>query len=241
MGLAQRQVTEVLVLKRMFKWASRPARKLLTENPATDWETPEPVAPLRPSYSVAEVAALENGVRPWLRPIVITLAWTGMRIEELVNLRWEDVDQKGRLLKVRVQEHWIPKGRRDRNVPLHPKVLKAILAQPRTKKESVFSGARGGKIKESYALACLKTDQERLGISQNDLHGFRRFFATRMMRAGVDPDTVRQWGGWTSLETMLRYLAELKATESTKIMDRAVQQLQLLEEPSENGVGSLVR
>jgi hypothetical protein len=29
-----------------------------------------------------------------------------------------------------------------------------------------------------------------------------------MMRAGVNAETVRQWGGWKTLETMLRYLDE---------------------------------
>lgn len=58
-----------------------------------------------------------------------------------------------------------------------------------------------------------------------DLHGFRRFFATTMMKAGVDTNTVREWGGWKSLETMLRYLADGSAADGVKAMKDAVQRL----------------
>lgn len=84
--------TDALVIKGAMKWAAKPARKLLVSNPALDWETPEPVKPKRRTYKAEEVAALESGVRRWLRPIITTLAWTGMRIDELANLRWQDID-----------------------------------------------------------------------------------------------------------------------------------------------------
>jgi hypothetical protein len=36
---------------------------------------------------------------------------------------------------------------------------------------------------------------------------------------------VRQWGGWKSLETMLRYLADVNVTDSVQAMDTAVRRL----------------
>ena len=89
----------------------------------------------------------------------------------------------------------------------------------------VIAGPRGGTLKESFALQCLKKDQEKLGLSPGDLHGFRRFFATTMMRAGVDAETVRQWGGWKSLETMLRYLADVDVRDSVQAMHDAAKRL----------------
>jgi integrase len=77
---------------------------LLVANPALDWETPEPVKSKRKAYSAAEVTKLETGVHEWLRPILVTLAWTGMRIDELINLRWKDVDFDHQVIRVRVQE-----------------------------------------------------------------------------------------------------------------------------------------
>ena len=216
--------TDALVIKGAFKWAAKASRKMLKVNPALDWETPEPVKPKRKAYTPEEVTKLESGVRPWLRPIVTTLAWTGMRIDELINLRWkEDIDFAQRVIHIRIQEGWKPKGRRDRTVPMHPKVEMALKQQHVG--QHVFTAVRGGELGESYVLKVLKRDQKKLKLPDGDLHGFRRFFATSMMRAGVDAETVRQWGGWKSLETMLRYLADVEVKDSVRAMDLAVKRL----------------
>lgn len=214
---------DVLVVKNALKWGSRASRAYFKINPALDWETPEPVKPKRRCYTADEVAKLEVGVRNWLKPIVITLAWTGMRIGELIHLRWQDLDFTQKVIHIRMREDWKPKGRADRMVPMHPKVEAILKAQPVGM--YVFSGGQGGRVKENFALKCLKTDQGKLSLPTCDLHGFRRFFATSMLKAGVNVDTVRQWGGWKSLETMLRYLADVDVKDSVKAMETAAKQL----------------
>ena len=214
---------DALVIKGALKWAAKLSRGLLAANPALDWETPEPVKPKRPCYTPEQVLKMETGVREWLRPIVVTLAWTGVRIGELINLRWKDVDLPKRLIHVRVREDWKPKGRTDRTVPMHPKVEAVVRSQPVG--GFLFSGPRGGKLKENFVLKCLRRDQRDLGLAEGDLHGLRRFFATQMMRAGVDAEMVRQWGGWKSLETMMRYLEDVKAEDSVEVMDRVAERL----------------
>jgi integrase len=106
---------------------------------------------------------------------------------------------------------------------MHPKV-EAVLRKQRIG-EYVFSGVNGGRIGESFTLKALKSDQAKLKLTDGDLHGFRRFFATSMMRAGIDAETVRQWGRWKSLETMLRYLADVDVKDSVQAMELAVQRL----------------
>ena len=216
-----------IIVKSLFKWASKwaskSARGYLAVNPALDWETPAPVKPKRPTYSADDVARMEIGVRAWLRPVVIVLAWTGMRIGELVNLRWKDVDLDHRLIHISVQEAWKPKGRRDRTVPMHPKVEAALRNQPVG--EYVFAGPNGGRLADRCTRRALKQDQPKLGVNVGDQHAFRRFFATTMIRNGVDVETVRQWGGWKSLKTMLRYLADVEAPDSVKAMDAAVDRI----------------
>jgi len=161
---------------------------------------------------------MENGVRQWLRPIVTVLAWTGMRISELVNLRWQDVDFERRLIHIRVQESWKPKGKRDRVVPMYPTVEAVLRSLPIG--PYVFASARGKQLMPRVSRRALKEDQIKLGMPAGDQHGFRRFFATTMIRNGVDVETVRQWGGWKSLNTMLRYLADVNASDSVNAMDQ---------------------
>lgn len=214
---------DILTIKGLLKWASKVSRGLLSANPACDWETPEPVTPKRRCYEPEEVKAMLAGVRDWLRPVVTTLAYTGMRIGELINLRWEDVDLSKKLIHIRVREDWRPKGRADRSVPMHPQV-EAVLRMQRVGRY-VFNGPLGGRLKETHVLKSLRADQRRLKLREGDLHSFRRYFATQMMRSGVDAETVRQWGGWKSLETMMRYLQDVKAEDSVEAMRRAAERL----------------
>ena len=188
--------SNAIVVKGAFKWASKLARGYLPVNPALDWETPAPVKPKRQTYTAEDVAKMETSVSEGLRAVVTTLAWSGMRINELVNLRWQDVDFERRLIHIRIQESWKPKGKRDRVVPMHPKV-EAMLPGQRLG-EYVFTNKRGKKLLARSTLRRLHSAQARIGMEGGDLHAFRRFFATTMIRNGVDAETVRQWGGWKS-------------------------------------------
>jgi integrase/recombinase XerD len=214
---------EAMSFKHAMKWASKASRGILAKNPGLDWELKKPVKPKRKMYSAEEVATLENNACAWLKPIVTTLAWTGLRIGELIALRWQDVDLKQKVLHIRVREDWRPKGKRDRIVPLHPKV-EAVLKQ-RSLGEYVFTESNGKQIVKSTALRVLQKEQGKLGLEKGDLHGFRRFFATTMLQAGVNINTVRQWGGWRNVETLMRYLADSSVEDSVKAMEAASKRL----------------
>lgn len=47
-----------------------------------------------------EIRRLCAGATPRYRPIVTTLAWTGLRVSEVLALRWEDIDFQQRELRV---------------------------------------------------------------------------------------------------------------------------------------------
>src|SRR4029077_7647643 len=115
-------------------------------------------------------------------------------------------------MHIRVQESWKPKGKRDRMVPMHPKVEAVLRNQPVG--EYAFPAVKGGMLCARSSRRSLREDQKRIGIQCGDLHAFRRFFATTMIRNGVDAETVRQWGGWKTFQTMLRYLADVNAKDS---------------------------
>jgi integrase len=78
------------------------------------------------------------------------------------------VDLKENVFHIRVQEEWRSKEKRDRTVPMHPKV--AEILQKQRIGEHVFYGPHGGRIKESFCLQSLKRDRRKLGVVENDLH-----------------------------------------------------------------------
>ena len=218
--------TDYLVIRSAFRWGSKASRGIFRSDPSIDWKMKAPPAVKQPCYTRADIEALETGATPWLRPIITALAWTGVRINELCNLRWKDVNLESELIHIRCQEHWKPKGRKDRSIPMLPKVADVIRSRPVG--ELVFRAARGGKLHRDYVLRRLKLDLKKLGLpEENTIHGFRRHFATQMMRRGIDLKTIQQWGGWTSLVTLQRYLAELEAEDSVNSMKKVAAQLSL--------------
>jgi integrase len=125
-------------------------------NPVEDVERPQ----LRPTFEVnvytpAEVLALVDAAdNDQDRAILITAAFTGLGLGELVALRWRDVDLDRRVL--RVCGSWsgtelLPKNGKVRSVPLAPQVLASLRAssdQP-TGDARVFPSADGHDLDRS--------------------------------------------------------------------------------------------
>jgi hypothetical protein len=51
------------------------------------------------------------------------------------------------------------------------------------------------------------------------------FPSDRYGEVEIPVETVRQWGGWKSLETMLRYLADVNVKDSVNAMKQAAKRL----------------
>ncbi len=209
--------TDSNIIKNFLKYASHPARGLMEQNPGEYWEVREPPEKLAYCYTEEEVQKLMTKCREWLRPILTTLAYTGMRIGELINLRWQDVDFKNGMITIAVREDWHPKGRRSRSVPMHPFVRSAV--EVRRVGEYVFMGPKGGRIKQNRTLECLKKDREKLGIHHGVLHSFRHFFVSFCAERGVPVLTCMAWVGHKDAEMVWHYY-HLHDRASKEAMER---------------------
>jgi integrase len=49
---------------------------------------------------------------------------------------------------------------------------------------------------------------ERIGIDNLSAHDLRHAWATRAIRKGTDPFALQQAGGWTSMQTVRKYVDE---------------------------------
>jgi len=113
------------------------------------------------------------------------LAFTGMRIGELREVRWEDVGKE--LILVTGGKKGTKSGK-EREVPIGRRVG-ALLERRRGAHAS-------GKIfdmkspREALNNAC-----ERLGLPHLRVHDLRHVFATQCIEAGVDPQTLAKWMG----------------------------------------------
>jgi integrase/recombinase XerD len=126
-----------------------------------------------------------------LHDIFATLYYTGLRRGELVHLWWEDVDFEQGLVHVRIKEWvdengketmWSPKGRRERSVPLHPKLREILQRQPRRGKY-VFTNSAGRSV-HSLLDRSVAEFQKRTGWRVT-CHLLRHTFASHLVQKGV--------------------------------------------------------
>ena len=162
--------------------------------------------------SVEEIDRLVNHSSIWLKPIIIVLRNTGMRIGELLNLRFNDIDLLRGYITVTS-----PKTNNYRIVPINkeldallcwltnhyivPKGLK-VNRRMDIHKEYLFchqDGTRIKSIKTSFNKAC-----KRAGIKAT-VHMLRHSFASHLVMNGVDLVSIKELLGHTSINTTMIY------------------------------------
>ena len=131
-----------------------------------------------------------------LTPIVLLAMNTGLRRGELLSLQWSDINMEARMLTVRSE---YAKSGKQRHVPLNAEALTVLKqwASQADESSGVFSIV---SIKSSWSTLLLTTNVENFRF-----HDLRHHFASRLVMAGVDLNTVRELLGHADLTMTLRY------------------------------------
>lgn len=127
---------------------------------------------------------------------------TGVRRGELFTLDWQDINFTERMLTVRGEN---AKSGQTRRIPLNSVVLEAVrLWHEQTGGEELVFRGKGGKRFDNAnsAWEALLKDAK---ISSFRWHDMRHSFASKLVIAGVDLNTVRELLGHVDLLTTLRY------------------------------------
>lgn len=138
-----------------------------------------------------------------LSPLVRLALHTGLRFGELTSLRWTDVDLVAAILTVRGEE---AKSDKTRYVPLNTTAVAVLKTWSRctTSDALVFPGAD-----DDTEIVDIKTTWKPLlkaaKISAFRFHDLRHTFASRLVMAGVDLNTVRELLGHADIKMTLRY------------------------------------
>jgi len=157
------------------------------------------------------------------------LFYTGIRIGELLTLRWADVDLDHRLLLVRrnlsAGVETEPKGRRHRYVPLSDPAL-AALARLGARYEFigdddyVICNRWGRRIDDSALRRRYYRGCEAARLRRVKLHGLRHAAGSILARV-ADPVFVRDYLGHSKLTTTDRYVSAKHRPEDFERLNRA--------------------
>lgn len=158
--------------------------------------------------------------RPFGQRSLAGLAFTGLRLGELVGLRWEDVDVARSLITVR--RTFSPDGHgrlveratksgRIRHVPILDELLPWLDAARTTGHEHVFTGERGGAFDSGNLSRHVEWPKIRDQIATFAdgralrFHDLRHTFVSRLARLGATPATIQKVAGHASITTTERY------------------------------------
>lgn len=157
------------------------------------------------------------------------LLMTGFREQEAMYVTWEDIHFAAKTVAVKwkPQYDWMPKGYKNREVPVPVELLQTLeayrktLPEKRRTPEALVFSTRSGKP-DTHMIRALKRNACRAKLNPDRfwLHKFRATFATSHLRAGADVETVMDWMGQTELESILRYLVPARKHETRHIVDK---------------------
>ena len=125
---------------------------------------------------------------------------TGLRRGELLGLKWQDIDWKNAIIKVRRQiarvdgqivEAPLKTKNSYRTVTISPQAIEVLKQQKaKTHDQYVFPSPNGGPISPDSVNNMLKRVLARAGIPKVRFHDLRHTFATIALQNGVDIKTV---------------------------------------------------
>lgn len=162
---------------------------------------PLPVV-LAPEEVVQLFAAAQPGVE---RVLLQTDYALGLRVSELVQLRVEHLESRRMVVHVHAG-----KGRKDRLVPLSPKLLEELRAYWRQDRPAcwLFPGAKPGTHRSVASVQRLiRRVAGWAGLTKAiTMHTLRHSYATHQLEAGLDLLTLQRVLGHQSLKTTAAYV-----------------------------------
>ena len=187
-------------LSSLFSFAERSG--WLNQNPLARFDKRSlPEAQPRTRFlSKEEYRRLLSASKPHLKPIIEMAVETGLRSEELLGLRWEQVDLERREVRLTVT-----KSNRPRVVPLSDRVVAILVARPRIADcPFVFinpsTGNRYKTVKRAFQTTC-----RRSGIEDLRFHDLRHTFASWAVQNGADLYRLSRILGHSTLQMTTRY------------------------------------
>jgi integrase len=202
------------------------SQKLLKENPASEVEKPQEEDKEMEVLSEDEINRLiQETKEDWPYGTLYFLAVkTGMRMGELMGLKWDDIDFDDGFLKVKRQlgreggynfKYKPPKHDSTRRIRLSPETVtvlkelrqeqlhRRLRSQEWEEEELVFTTPKGEHLKPSTMRQKLKRGLENSECTLVPFHNLRHTCATLLLNDGMNPKAVSERLGHKKVSTTL--------------------------------------
>ena len=202
-------------LRKFYQWLVR--QNIQKLNPMLEIDSPKKRRPLPVALTTVEVTDLlkqpdikkKLGLRD--RALLETLYATGIRVSELINLKFTDLHEELKLVKV------FGKGSKERLIPISKvalswinsykeKVRDPLILKVGKNTDFIFLNSRGGSLTQQAVWQIIKHYCKLAGIQKNVTpHTLRHTFATHLLENGADLRVVQEILGHSDISTTQIY------------------------------------
>ena len=188
---------------------------VLADDPAELLESPAVGEHLPEVLTTEEVDRMEASIdlSKWEgqrnRAIIEVLFSCGLRVSELVNLRFSDVSLNDKFLRI------VGKGSKERLVPISDAALREmqlwlfdrnLMKVKPGEQEYVFLNRRGAHLTRTMILIMIKRTAEEAGITKTvSPHTLRHSFATALLKGGANLRAIQEMLGHENIKTTQIY------------------------------------
>lgn len=133
--------------------------------------------------------------------VLMFLYYAGLRLNEVRNLKWQDIDFERELIHVKAT-----KSGKERVVFLHARLKEVLLKYGRKYYGPILISERERRYDERTIQQIVKNAAKKTGINRKvSPHTLRHSFATHLLEAGADIRYIQQLLGHKSLQTTQIY------------------------------------
>jgi integrase/recombinase XerD len=137
------------------------------------------------------------------KTILMLLYSCGLRVSELINLRWCNIDRSRGIINIIAA-----KGNKDRQVPLNEVIIDVLIRYYKEYKSVnyILNGAGNEKYSETSVLQVVKQLAHKAGIRKRVYtHLIRHCTFTHMVEQGTDINLIQRLAGHNNVKTTMIY------------------------------------
>ena len=200
----------------------------IKENPFRKFKSPKvpKTFPVFIDYKMVNII-VEKEKSALMKDIYFTAFLTGMRLGELVNLKWNSVDLNTQAIKVECSRTFTTKSKRERIIPINKTLFE--LLRKRTPKiidinqeGFVFCKKQQVKLNEDFVSKSFKKAVKLSGLNDAiHFHTLRHSFASSLIQKGVSLYVIMELLGHSdiSVTQIYSHLKQDNLTDAVRLLD----------------------
>lgn len=192
---------ELRVLRHAYNLAIR-AWELIKESPFAKIKIPKGDNTRVRYLSQEEETRLFEHLPDWLKPVVLLAKETGLRLSNLANLKWSQVDIFRKIIILETTKNGDALG-----IPMTDNVFQTLknLNKVRWIDSDYIFGKQGKPFRRWWISKNFRDAVRKAGIENLRFHDLRHDFCSKLVQRGVDLYSVAGLAGHKDIKTTQRY------------------------------------